>query len=174
MAVRCVKVVLARAAPAAAPAGGDGVLGAAAAAAGTSWLTAADVGALHRLTVDVLSGGVCVPPAGGGASAEGEGDAAPSGGECGLNAADALLACARTDRADGLLPTVVCDRAGVALGLVYSSEASVRNPPKKRSARRSQRALRAAHTTVTRRGEGASTRVIVSHRLTRDPSLFFL
>ena len=31
----------------------------------------------------------------------------------------------KSDRADGLLPTVVCDENGVALGLVYSSEESV-------------------------------------------------
>jgi len=43
-------------------------------------------------------------------------------------AADAPLAfvkCLRTDRPDGLFTTVVADRAGVALGLVYSSEESV-------------------------------------------------
>lgn len=42
--------------------------------------------------------------------------------------ADAPLAfvkCLRTDRPDGLFTTVVADHAGVALGLVYSSEESV-------------------------------------------------
>lgn len=35
------------------------------------------------------------------------------------------VACIRTDRPDGLYTTVVCTRAGEALGLVYSSKASV-------------------------------------------------
>lgn len=39
--------------------------------------------------------------------------------------ADALAACLNSDRADGLWPTVVCDEAGVALGLVYSNAASL-------------------------------------------------
>jgi len=43
-----------------------------------------------------------------------------------VDAAEALLACARTDRPDGLYASVVCDNRGCALGLVYSSEASVR------------------------------------------------
>merc|ERR1712238_520964 len=34
-------------------------------------------------------------------------------------------ACIRTDRADGLYTTVVCTRSGEALGLVYSSKASI-------------------------------------------------
>ncbi|KAJ2904525.1 histidinol dehydrogenase-domain-containing protein [Zalerion maritima] len=32
----------------------------------------------------------------------------------------------KSDRPDGLIPTVVCDESGIALGLVYSSEDSVR------------------------------------------------
>ncbi|KAM7209392.1 Histidinol dehydrogenase domain containing protein [Naviculisporaceae sp. PSN 640] len=36
-----------------------------------------------------------------------------------------LAASWKSDRADGLIPTVVCDENGVALGLVYSSEESV-------------------------------------------------
>lgn len=32
----------------------------------------------------------------------------------------------KSDRLDGLIPTVVCDESGIALGLVYSSEESVR------------------------------------------------
>lgn len=39
---------------------------------------------------------------------------------------DALWACLRTDRADGLVPTVVCDPAGRTLGLVYSSRESLK------------------------------------------------
>lgn len=42
-----------------------------------------------------------------------------------LPLADAFLAPVRSDRPDGLIPTVVCDRAGRALGLVYSDRESV-------------------------------------------------
>lgn len=35
-----------------------------------------------------------------------------------VDAASAFIACLRTDRPDGLMPTVVCDASGVALGLV--------------------------------------------------------
>lgn len=40
--------------------------------------------------------------------------------------ADALVACLKTDREDGLYPTVVADERGEALGLCYSSEGSIR------------------------------------------------
>ncbi|TVQ59667.1 MAG: phosphoribosyl-ATP diphosphatase [Phycisphaerales bacterium] len=40
--------------------------------------------------------------------------------------ADALLASLRSDRPDGLIPTVVCDERGVALGLCWSSPESLR------------------------------------------------
>lgn len=43
-----------------------------------------------------------------------------------LDPAAALAACLNTDRPDGLWPTVVCDEAGVALGLVYSDLESLR------------------------------------------------
>lgn len=43
-----------------------------------------------------------------------------------LDPADALAAVLTTDRPDTLWPTVVCDEAGVALGLVYSSPESLR------------------------------------------------
>ncbi|MEZ6015210.1 MAG: phosphoribosyl-ATP diphosphatase [Planctomycetota bacterium] len=43
-----------------------------------------------------------------------------------MDLADGFLAPATSDRADGLLPTIVTDEGGVALGLVYSSRASVR------------------------------------------------
>ncbi len=43
-----------------------------------------------------------------------------------MHLADAFLAPARSERADGLLPTLVTDEGGRALGLVYSSRASVR------------------------------------------------
>ncbi|MEM1072266.1 MAG: phosphoribosyl-ATP diphosphatase [Planctomycetota bacterium] len=42
-----------------------------------------------------------------------------------LPLADAFLAPFQTDRADGLIPTVVSDPSGIALGLVYSSPESV-------------------------------------------------
>jgi phosphoribosyl-ATP pyrophosphohydrolase/phosphoribosyl-AMP cyclohydrolase len=43
-----------------------------------------------------------------------------------LDLADALAAPLRSDRVDGLWPTIVTDERGVALGLVYSSAASLR------------------------------------------------
>jgi phosphoribosyl-ATP pyrophosphohydrolase len=42
-----------------------------------------------------------------------------------LSLADALLALLRTDREDGLFPTIICDEHGVALGLAYSSKESI-------------------------------------------------
>ncbi|MBP7263814.1 MAG: phosphoribosyl-ATP diphosphatase [Spirochaetia bacterium] len=43
-----------------------------------------------------------------------------------LDPADALIACLRSDRPDGLWPTVVCDQRGVALGLAWSDAESLR------------------------------------------------
>ena len=43
-----------------------------------------------------------------------------------LDPANAMAACLHSDRADGLWPTIVCDEAGVALGLVYSDLESLR------------------------------------------------
>lgn len=43
-----------------------------------------------------------------------------------LELADAIAAPVRTDRTDGLVPTVVCDEQGVALGLCYSNRESLR------------------------------------------------
>jgi len=43
-----------------------------------------------------------------------------------IDAASAFIACARTDRPDGLYTTVVTDERGVALGLVYSNAESIR------------------------------------------------
>ncbi|MEM7305227.1 MAG: phosphoribosyl-ATP diphosphatase [Planctomycetota bacterium] len=43
-----------------------------------------------------------------------------------LDLADAVAACLRSDRADGLWPTVVTDESGIALGLAYSSARSLR------------------------------------------------
>jgi phosphoribosyl-ATP pyrophosphohydrolase/phosphoribosyl-AMP cyclohydrolase len=43
-----------------------------------------------------------------------------------IHPADALWACLRTDRADRLVPTMVCDARGTALGLAYSDAESLR------------------------------------------------
>lgn len=43
-----------------------------------------------------------------------------------IDLADGFCACLRSDRDDGLWPTVVCDQRGAALGLVYSNLESVR------------------------------------------------
>lgn len=43
-----------------------------------------------------------------------------------LDLGDAVFAPGRSDRPDGLIPTVIVDERGVALGLVYSDGASVR------------------------------------------------
>lgn len=42
-----------------------------------------------------------------------------------LGLGEAFAACLHSDRADGRIPTVVCDAAGAALGLVYSSRATL-------------------------------------------------
>lgn len=49
-----------------------------------------------------------------------------------LDPAEAYAACLRSDRQDGLWPTVVCDERGVALGLVYSSKESLMTALKER------------------------------------------
>jgi phosphoribosyl-ATP pyrophosphohydrolase len=43
-----------------------------------------------------------------------------------LDPAAAMAACLKSDRPDGLWPTVVCDEDGVALGLVYSDAGSLK------------------------------------------------
>jgi phosphoribosyl-ATP pyrophosphohydrolase len=43
-----------------------------------------------------------------------------------LDLADAIMAPLSTDRPDGLIPTVVVDEQGIALGLMYSSKQSLR------------------------------------------------
>lgn len=50
-----------------------------------------------------------------------------------LDFADAIGAAARSDRPDGLIPTVVVDESGVALGLAYSSRDSLREAVTTRS-----------------------------------------
>ena len=42
-----------------------------------------------------------------------------------VSLARAFVSCLRSDRPDGLYPTVVCDVFGVALGLVYSNDESI-------------------------------------------------
>lgn len=41
--------------------------------------------------------------------------------------ADFLIAKLKSDRPDGMWPTVICDQLGIALGLAYSNEASLRH-----------------------------------------------
>ena len=41
--------------------------------------------------------------------------------------ADFLIARLKSDRPDGMWPTVICDPLGIALGLAYSNEASLRH-----------------------------------------------
>lgn len=50
-----------------------------------------------------------------------------------MSLADAIAAPLRSDRADGLWPTVVCDERGVALGLAYSNAESIRRAVDTRS-----------------------------------------
>ena len=69
---------------------------------------AAKVGELHALNIDVLA-----PACLGG------------GGQGLLELGACLGSCARTDRTDGLMTTVVAEEGGVALGLVYSNPASL-------------------------------------------------
>ena len=82
----------------------SGLHGTRAASAGA----AAKVGELHALNIDVLA-----PACLGG------------GGQGLLELGACLGSCARTDRTDGLMTTVVAEEGGVALGLVYSNPASL-------------------------------------------------
>lgn len=50
-----------------------------------------------------------------------------------LDLGDAIMAPLVTDRSDGLYPTVVTDERGVALGLVYSSQESIREAVRRRA-----------------------------------------
>jgi phosphoribosyl-AMP cyclohydrolase / phosphoribosyl-ATP pyrophosphohydrolase len=96
-------------------------------------MTGIDLDAVKRL-VDV-SGGCDLTVAGGVARAPeiGEIDRVGADVQVGmalyrgeLDLADALCATLRSDRPDGLWPTVVTDAQGIALGLVYSNEQSLR------------------------------------------------
>ncbi len=49
-----------------------------------------------------------------------------------LHLGDALASCLRSDRPDGLWPTVVCDQHGTALGLAYSDRQSLREAVERR------------------------------------------
>ena len=67
------------------------------------------------------------PGAGAGTAAGAAGAAGAA--EAGVGATDAvacLVGCLRSDRPDNLFPTVVCDRQGIAMGLVYSTAESLR------------------------------------------------
>ena len=64
--------------------------------------------------------GTLPPPPQEGGAAEAE------EGQQGTEFVDAFIACLRTDRDDGLYTTVVCDRQGIAIGLVYSNTESIR------------------------------------------------
>ena len=87
----------------------SGLHGTRAASAGA----AAKVGELHALNIDVLAP-ACL--GGGGQGLGGQGL---------LDVGACLGSCARTDRTDGLMTTVVAEEGGVALGLVYSNPASL-------------------------------------------------
>ncbi len=50
-----------------------------------------------------------------------------------LDLADAIAAPVKSDRPDGLIPTIVADELGVALGLAYSSRASLREAVKRQA-----------------------------------------
>ena len=78
-----------------------------------SAVAAAKVGELHALNIDVLAP-ACL--GGGGQGLGGQGL---------LDVGACLGSCARTDRTDGLMTTVVAEEGGVALGLVYSNPASL-------------------------------------------------
>jgi len=82
----------------------SGLHGTRAASAGA----AAKVGELHALNIDVLAS-ACLG----------------GGGQGLLDLGACLGSCARTDRTDGLMTTVVTEEGGVALGLVYSNPASL-------------------------------------------------
>ena len=86
-------------------------------------VTPDDVGRLHRLELHVACPAATHPPVEGllvdGSTSNG--GALPSAADVG----ECLAACARTDRPDGLLATIVADEHGKALGLVYSSKESI-------------------------------------------------
>lgn len=102
-----------------APSGG--VVAAAATAAG-----ALAVRRYFAAQVAVTEGGLATASSNGVVEEEGGGEEDALAGKHSNDLIDHFLACLVSDRADGLYTTVVCDRSGVALGLVYSSRASVR------------------------------------------------
>ncbi|KAI9917872.1 hypothetical protein PsorP6_012630 [Peronosclerospora sorghi] len=76
--------------------------------------------ALHDMNIHVVAPGYCR-----GDEAEDTTHGVTQEGDAMIDAARAFVHCLRTDRPDGLFPTVVVDEAGVALGLVYSSAESI-------------------------------------------------
>mmetsp|Transcript_56289 Transcript_56289/g.155329 ORF Transcript_56289/g.155329 Transcript_56289/m.155329 type:complete len:401 (+) Transcript_56289:687-1889(+) len=104
----------------------------------------ADVAALHKLSVSVVGPGVIVEEAAAQANtaaantsnsrgwvsyldeADDARAAAADGGAAATDAVSCFVGCLRSDRPDNLFPTVVCDKLGVALGLVYSTAESLR------------------------------------------------
>lgn len=86
-----------------------------------------------RLVIEA-AGGVPVTVAGGVARAEEVGQIHALGADVQVgmalytkrfSLAEAVWSTLKTDRADGLVPTVVCDERGIALGLAYSSQESL-------------------------------------------------
>lgn len=84
--------------------------------ASASTLTHTDVGRLHRHEMHVQATGVI---------AASDAEVAAAEADRVLDVGSAFIACARSDRPDGLFTTVVVDECGKALGLVYSNAASV-------------------------------------------------
>lgn len=85
-----------------------------------------EIGALHlECGVDVACPARLASPGVGGGGVGGEDASLPVSGI--VDAASVFVACLRTDRDDALIPTVVCDTSGVALGLVsYRISSSAR------------------------------------------------
>ncbi|RLN97023.1 hypothetical protein BBJ28_00020445 [Nothophytophthora sp. Chile5] len=84
-----------------------------------SVLALARIDEFHRKHIHVVAPSYC----------DGEGEAqidmVTDDGGAAIDAGLAFVQCLRTDRPDGLFTTVVADEAGVALGLVYSSQESI-------------------------------------------------
>ena len=100
--------------------------------ASITW-SATSIAALHKMEIQAL---IPTAPSVGSASSSSNSSSSTARadhrgallplGQSAVDGVDAFLACLRTDRSDGLFTTVVVDECNVALGLVYSSEESVR------------------------------------------------